>query len=107
MPTLAEKTQPGGPGTPSRAETVRAEALFASTLQASQQPSPTEVGRVVATTLQRLGAGGCTARLAGEFGDHPELAARRMRWALATIGGLQQAPDSIPTFTARALALAG
>jgi hypothetical protein len=66
---------------------LRAEALFASNLQASDRPSAEQVRRAVATTLQRLGTAGCAARLAGEFGDHPELAASRMSWALATVRG--------------------
>jgi pyruvate dehydrogenase (quinone) len=39
----------------------------------------------VATTLRRLGSGGCAARTAGEFGHHPDTAVSRMCWALATI----------------------
>jgi hypothetical protein len=42
--------------------------------------------------------------VAGEFGDHPELAAARMAWALATIRNDYRTPDSVPS---RALALAG
>jgi hypothetical protein len=61
------------------------------TLQTSDHPSAEQVRRAVATTLQRLGAAGCAARLAGEFDDHPELAAMRMTWALATV---QELPDS-------------
>jgi hypothetical protein len=63
-------------------QAVCAEALFASTLQASQEPGPDEVREAVTTTLRRFGITGCVARLATEFGDRPEAAARRMRWAL-------------------------
>jgi hypothetical protein len=79
---------------------LRAEALFASPLQASEHPSTDQVRRAVATTLQRLGTDGCAACLAAEFGDHPDLAATRMTWALTTIHTTD--PPS-----ARALALAG
>ncbi|WP_432984450.1 hypothetical protein [Dactylosporangium sp. CA-233914] len=66
-------------------DTVRAEALFASALQASQEPSPLQVRTAVTTTLRRYGVNGCAARVAGEFGDHPETAAGRMTWALETV----------------------
>ena len=66
-------------------EALRAEALFASTLQASDSPAPDHVRLAVASTLRRFGIDGCGARMAAEFGDHPELAAARMSWALATV----------------------
>lgn len=66
-------------------QAARAEALFVSALQASESPSPDQVRRVVATTLRRVGSRGCAAQTAGEFGDHPDTAAARMTWALATI----------------------
>ncbi|WP_238007253.1 hypothetical protein KZZ52_02690 [Dactylosporangium sp. AC04546] len=66
-------------------DTVRTEALFASTLQASQRPSALQVRTAVTQTLRRLGVNGCTARVAGEFGEHPETAAARMSWALDMI----------------------
>jgi hypothetical protein len=68
-------------------EAVRAEALFASTLQPSDRPTAPEVRQAVAATLRRLRIQGCAAHLAGDFGDHPETAAARMRWALATVRG--------------------
>jgi hypothetical protein len=66
-------------------EATRADALFASHLQRSQQPGPDAVRHAVATTLRRLGTGGCAAAVAAEFGDHPETAVSRMSWALATV----------------------
>ncbi len=66
-------------------EAARAEALFASTLQPSDRPTAPEVRQAVAATLRRLRIQGCAAHLAGDFGDHPEAAAARMRWALATV----------------------
>lgn len=59
----------------------RCEALFASDLQHSQHPNPTDVRAAVAHTISRLGVVTCRARMAQEFGDHPEAAAARMRWA--------------------------
>jgi hypothetical protein len=66
-------------------ENVRAEALFASRLQCSEQPCAEQVRRAVASTLRQVGIRGCAACVAGEFGDHPETAVRRMTWALATV----------------------
>ena len=65
-------------------ELVRAEALFASTLQSSESPTADQVRGAVSATLRRLGATGCAALLAGEFGEHPDTAAARMSWALRT-----------------------
>ena len=62
-------------------ETLRAEALFASDLQASEKISPEAVDDVVVQVLRRDGPCECAARMAYEFGEHPDLAARRMRWA--------------------------
>src|SRR5258706_14015204 len=54
---------------------VRAEALFVSVLQPSQQPTAEQVCEAVTSTLRHVGASGCTERMAREFGDHPESAA--------------------------------
>jgi hypothetical protein len=70
---------------PNSFEAVRAEALFVSTLQCSEVPAAEQVRRAVATTLRQRGIRGCAAQVAGEFGDHPDTAVTRMRWALATI----------------------
>src|SRR5262249_54382345 len=64
---------------------VRAEALFAGDLQPSQYPSIDLVRHCVTTLLRRHGVQWCAARMAQEFGDHPEAAARRMSWALRVI----------------------
>ena len=82
---LAARTSLPGWQRPGTFETFRAEALFASTLEPSGSPSSEQVRRVVASTLRRLGIGGCAARTAAEFGDHPDTAVARMCWALATI----------------------
>jgi hypothetical protein len=86
---------------------LRAAALFASTLQPSEAPSPDQVRRAVATTLRRLGSRGCAERLAGEYGDHPDTAADRMTWALTMIRAGYPPPPLIPAPRPRALALAG
>jgi hypothetical protein len=70
---------------PGTFEAVQAGALFVSALQPSASASPDQVRHAVATTLRRLGAPACAARVTGEFGDHPDTAAARMSWALAAI----------------------
>ena len=60
---------------------ARCRALFASTLQRSDAPSADMVAEAIRVTVQQLGAGGCAGWMAQEFGDHPEAAAERMRWA--------------------------
>jgi hypothetical protein len=62
-----------------------AEALFACDLQPSEQPTPLEVRRAVTATLCHYGRRWCAARMAEEFGDHPETAVRRMAWAVRTV----------------------
>lgn len=65
---------------------VRAEALFASVLQRSERPSPGQVRKAVAAAERAYGGRGCAELVAQEFGDHPETAVERMRWAKATVG---------------------
>jgi hypothetical protein len=64
---------------------VRADALFASALQRSGEPSAGQVREAVAATVRAFGSRGCAGRVAQEFGDHPETAAARMRWASAAV----------------------
>ena len=66
---------------PSPDETLQAEALFVSTLQASDPISPEIIEDTVAELLRRDGPAECAAGMAYEFGEHPETAVRRMRWA--------------------------
>jgi hypothetical protein len=60
---------------------VRADALFVSALQRSEEPSCGQVRQAVAAAVRAFGSRGCAERVAQEFGDHPETAAVRMRWA--------------------------
>jgi len=69
-------------------EVIRAEALFVSRLQASQQPAPEEIRDAISETLRQLGEGGCAAAVAEEFGEHPEVAVIRMNWALSMVHGV-------------------
>ncbi|HET9969587.1 MAG TPA: hypothetical protein VFQ68_15230 [Streptosporangiaceae bacterium] len=56
------------------------EALFASGLQPSDAPTAGMVTAAVSRAVQQFGARGCVGRMAQEFGDNPDAAARRMRW---------------------------
>jgi len=60
---------------------IRIEALFVSDVQRSQQPTPELIRAAVTETVERLGVGGCAALVAQEFGEHPDCALGRMRWA--------------------------
>lgn len=70
----------------SGASTVRADALFVSVLQRSDVPSVMEVRQAIAAAVRAYGGRGCAQRVAQEFGDHPETAVARMRWARAMAG---------------------
>ena len=61
-------------------QTVRCDALFASTVQSSDRPSARLVRDAISATVRRLGRRGCAAAVAQEFGDHLETAVARMRW---------------------------
>jgi len=65
--------------------TARADALFASSLQRSDEPTPAQVHQAVAAALAAFGIRGCAARVAQAYGEHPETAVPRMRWARATL----------------------
>jgi hypothetical protein len=60
---------------------ARCEALFASQLQQSDATTTEAVAEAIRSTDRRLGHTGCVSRMAEEFGDHPDAAAERMRWA--------------------------
>lgn len=55
--------------------------IFASGLQQSDSPSADIVAATVTSVLADLGLAGCLGRMAQEFGDHPDAASERMRWA--------------------------
>jgi hypothetical protein len=57
------------------------DALFASVLQRSDEPSPGQVRQAIAAAVAAYGGSGCAARVAQAFGEHPETAVIRMRWA--------------------------
>jgi hypothetical protein len=72
--------------------TLRADALFASALQRSDEPSADQVQQAITAAVRAFGRAGCAERVAQEFGDHSETAVIRMRWAR---------PDADPLLVAR------
>jgi len=60
---------------------VWADALFVSALQRCEQPSAGQIRQAVAAAVRAFGPSGCAERVAQEFGDHPDGAVGRMRWA--------------------------
>ena len=74
---------------------VWADALFASALQRGDRPSAGQVQRAAVAAVSVFGPLGCAERVAQEFGDHPEAAVTRMRWARALAAAVigDQEPD--------------
>ena len=75
---------------------ARADALFVSALQRSEEVSTGQVRQAVAAAVRAFGSRGCADRVAQEFGDHPDTAVARMRWArmvaAETFGGSGPGP---------------
>ena len=71
---------------------VRSEALFASALQPSDEPTATQVRAEIMHTVRRLGTRGCAARMAEQFGDAPQPAVARMQWARRVVSDVFAAP---------------
>jgi hypothetical protein len=64
-------------------EVARYEALFVSALQ-RDEPIPVlhdAVREAIHQAIRYFGVRGCAAKVAQEFGDHPDTAVTRMRWA--------------------------
>lgn len=72
---------------------ARADALFASAVQRCDDPSVAQIEQAIAAAVRAFGARGCAARVAQAYGDHPETAAMRMRWARAMVTGAFEAPS--------------
>jgi|SRR5580693_7396509 hypothetical protein len=77
---------------PRSVRALQADALFVSVLQRGDEPNASEIWRAVTAALTAYGGAGCAERVAQEFGDHPETAAVRMRWARATVAILEGQP---------------
>ena len=67
---------------------VRCEALFVSSLQPSDYPTTAQILAAVAAAVGAFGVTGCAARMAREFGDHPDTAVSRMRWVRRAVAGI-------------------
>jgi hypothetical protein len=76
---------------------ARTGALFASPLQRSDEPSARQIRQAIATAI---GVRGCAAHVAQAYGEHPETALTRMRWALLAVasafGGSRAEPTTPP-----------
>ena len=73
---------------------LQTDAIFASALQRGDEPSAGQVRQAVAASIRAFGYSGCAERVAQEFGDHPEMAVIRMRWARAV--AREAIADSVP-----------
>jgi hypothetical protein len=64
-----------------------AQILFASPLQASDEPSPERIRRAIDEGLCACDGdhSRCAAYVAQEAGDHPDAYAARMQWALRSV----------------------
>ena len=74
---------------------ARAEALFTSRFATGSRPSYDAVEEAIRVAVRaHRGVRGCAADVAGEYGDHPEWAAPRMRWARHLVEELYDARRS-------------
>ncbi|WP_250033588.1 hypothetical protein [Paractinoplanes maris] len=77
---------------------ARAAALFASDLSSGSQPSAAVVESAIALSVRRCGGTrGCAAALAAAYGDYPESAMVRMRWARGVIMSMYDQKQSSPS----------
>lgn len=68
---------------------ARAEALFASNLSARREHTRIEIAAAIMHAIgTHRGIRGCAEEVAAAFGEHPETAARRMRWARRVVEGI-------------------
>jgi hypothetical protein len=83
QPAEAEQARPG------QLLAARAQALFTSDLSAHCEHTQVEVAAAIRHAFRtRNGVRGCAAEVAAAYGEDPETAARRMRWARAVIHGI-------------------
>jgi hypothetical protein len=72
---------------------ARCEALFASGLQRSERPTAQAAAEAISRAVRQFGIRGCASRMAQEFGDHPQAAAERMRWARLVVAEMTARPQ--------------
>lgn len=66
----------------------RAEALFCCDRSTDDPMTREDAEVAIRAAVLRHTVRGCARRMAQEFGDHPDTAARRMRWAVAAVAAL-------------------
>lgn len=67
-------------------EIARREALFCADLSASGRPARHELDEAIrAAVRSHGGVRGCAADVAQQYGDHPDIAVPRMRWASSVV----------------------
>ena len=71
---------------------VWADAVFVSGLQRRDEFTAGQVRQAVGAAIRAFGCSGCAGRVAQEFGDHPEAAVTRMRWARAVASEVFRQP---------------
>ena len=65
---------------------ARAEALFSSDVPVGEPLNARYLTAVIKDAVHRLGGvRGCAAAVAAVYGDYPEIAVPRMRWALGVV----------------------
>ncbi len=69
---------------------ARAEALFVSPLQTGAVVTRAQADAAIRRAVATYHVRGCAVAVAGEYGEHPELAVPRMRWAADTVATLYQ-----------------
>jgi|HubBroStandDraft_1064217.scaffolds.fasta_scaffold968613_2 hypothetical protein len=75
-------------------ETAQASALFASKLSARCRHSDAQLVAAIGHAIRSHdGVLGCVGEVAAAYGQHPETAARRMRWAREVIERMRNVPD--------------
>ena len=73
---------------------ARADALFASALQRSDEPNARQVEYAITMAIGALGELGCAARVAQAYGEDQQTAVTRMRWARTAVADAFGAPQS-------------
>jgi hypothetical protein len=76
-------------------DVARAEALFTSPLPTGCRLTRRQVDAAVAAQVRkRGGVRQCAAEMAAAYGEQPEIAAARMRWALGAVASAYAGPPS-------------
>jgi len=72
-------------GSPEVLTAARAHALFTSELSAYSRATPAQVADAIRCAVRMHGIRGCAAEVAAAYGERPETAAARMRWARTVV----------------------